>query len=72
MAMGAMSVLALVTNSEEIGLVVPWAAEFASSRNASLTILCWNYSTTPQQPESISEEESNKADNLVTAVRRFI
>lgn len=67
-----MSVLALVTSAEEIGLVVPWAAKFASMRDSSLTILCWGYAPTPQQPETLSVEESVADDGLVAAVRDFI
>ncbi len=67
-----MSVLALVTCPEEIGLVVPWAAKFASVRESSLTILCWSYSPTPQEPETMSSEDSAVADSLVVAVRDFI
>ena len=67
-----MSVLAMVTNPEEIGLVVPWAARFASVRDSSLTILCWGYSPTPQQPETMSAEDTAVVDSLVAGVRDFI
>ncbi len=67
-----MSVLALVTNQDEIHLVVSWAAEFASARNATLTILCWEYSPTPWQPELLSEEQTETTESLDESVRLFI
>ena len=67
-----MSILTLVTSSKEIDLVVPWAARFAAVRDDSLTILCWNSSTTPQEPQTMGIEESADADSLVMAVRDYI
>jgi len=67
-----MSILALVTSPEEIGLVVPWAARFAAVRDTSLTILCWSYSATPEASVMTGIEDSETSDSLVAAVREFI
>ena len=38
-----MSVLALITRADDIGHVIPWAAHYAQSLDATLTVLCWAY-----------------------------
>ena len=62
-----MAILALVTKSDEIRLVVPWAAEFARVRNTPLTVLCWTYSPLDQQ-----KHESTDPDNLTAEVQVFV
>ena len=61
-----MSVLALIRDETAIGLVLPWASEFARARDTSLTVVCWTYS--PLVSSAGSEQVS--AD-LVQAARDF-
>jgi hypothetical protein len=62
-----MAILALITKSEEIRLVVSWGAEFAKARSSPLTVTCWTYS-----PLAQPEDESTERDSLVAEVRRFV
>ncbi len=62
-----MVTLALITKSEEIPIVVPWSAEFARARNASLKILCVT------QASAISiEEEEVKVERLISELQEYI
>ena len=67
-----MSVLALVTKSEEVKLVITWASEFAAARNTTLTVLCWARSPMVLVPKWADDEETNAVDELVDEVHRVI
>jgi uncharacterized hydrophobic protein (TIGR00271 family) len=62
-----MSVLALITKSEQIDLVVPWAAEFATALDTRLIVLCWAYSPLIEQPRHSTVNEYLRGE-----VQRFI
>ena len=64
-----MSVLALVTKTEEIRPVVTWATEFAVTLDTTLIVMCWSYA--PNLPDQLPTSKTASADALVTEVRRF-
>ncbi len=67
-----MSVLALVTKSDDVELVVGWAAEFAAARATTLSVLCWARSPLAVDPHSASDEDTSAVDELVDQVHRFV
>lgn len=62
-----MAILAVITKPEEIKLVIPWAAEFATVRKTPLTVMCWVYSPLVDQVIDSSDTEE-----LIDAVQRFV
>ncbi len=67
-----MSVLALVTKSEDVKLVTTWAAEFAAARDTTLTVLCWAHSPMVVDPQLADAEKTEAVDELVAEVHRVI
>jgi hypothetical protein len=65
-----MSVLALVTKTEEVALVIPWALQFAKARETTLTVLCW--ASTPVEQYPLLTDEAGLTDVLVDAVQSVV
>jgi uncharacterized hydrophobic protein (TIGR00271 family) len=62
-----MTILALITKPEQVCQVIPWATEFASALNSSVTVLCWAHSLLPQYDVSLAACAS-----LVSAANRCL
>jgi uncharacterized hydrophobic protein (TIGR00271 family) len=66
------SVLALVTKSEDVKLVTTWASEFAAARNTTLTVLCWTRAPMVVNPQLANADETSAVDDLAAEVHRVI
>ncbi len=65
-----MSILALITKTEEVGLVIPWALQFAKARETTLMVLCW--ASTPIEQFPLFTDEAALTDGLVEAVQSVL
>ena len=65
-----MSVLALVTKTEEVELVIPWALQFARARETTLTVLCWARSPIEKYP--LLSAEAALTDALVERAQSVV
>lgn len=63
-----MAVLALITKSDDIPVVVPWVAAFAHTRSTDIRFVCWSYSAVTVR----EEDESADCDRLVDEVQSFL
>ena len=62
-----MSVVALITKSEEIPTVITWARQFAVAREANLIVLCWIESLVNIQSESNIKNQEDATKLIVEA-----
>ncbi len=62
-----MTVLALASDVNSIGLLLPWASTFARARSTSLTVLCWTHS-----PVENAEGSEQEGQDLVRAVEQLL
>ncbi len=65
-----MSILALVTKTEDVGLLIPWAHQFAKARETNLTVLCWADSPNVQYP--LLSDQAGLTDGIVSAVESIV
>jgi uncharacterized hydrophobic protein (TIGR00271 family) len=67
-----MSVLAVVTDLDQVRPILSWALCLAKIKNQSLTVLCWSYSLKHEYPLLAGEQISAENDALVVAVEQFL
>ena len=62
-----MTVIALISDENNINVVLPWASAFTKALRTSLTVVCWTHS-----PVSSTEDAGPVSQGLVQAVQDFI
>ncbi len=65
-----MTVLALITDPDEIVSVLAWGSQFAAARDTTLTVWCWSETVIEQFP--LLTEEQQASDILVDGVRSVL
>ena len=63
-----MKTVALISDSEAIDLVLPWATALAKARASSLTVVCWTHSAVPS---TALEDAGPVSEHLVRTVRNY-